>query len=369
MPYNPERVGLLAQAVARVYGQAELSLLEYIAALLNRGIDTPGWAQDKLDASAQVRRRAERLLTDAHSQAAKQARQSIREAARRGTEAAVEDMSGLSSVALGTLRQQALGNDALDELASAIASEDLLPPTRAPLRTVVDIYRRVVEDQAARALAGAQTRREATQQALSKWAAQGITGFTDESGRRWTMESYAEMSMRTATARASLDGHTRSLSRMGQHLVYVSDAPQECEWCRPYEGAILSTNGATGTVQVESATGPGSVEVEVAATLEHAREDGLFHPNCRHSASAYLPGATSLPTDTADEQGSQARQQLRYLERQVRGWKKRQAAAMSPAAEAKAKRRVAEYRARIRQHVKATPAKRQRDREQVGKGL
>ena len=71
--------------------------------------------------------------------------------------------------------------------------------------------------------------------------------------------------------------------------------------------------------------------------------------------------------DTADPAGDAARQKLRYLERQVRSWKRAQAVALDPAAERKAGAQVRAYQAKIREHVATTPVSRQSAREQIGR--
>jgi len=71
--------------------------------------------------------------------------------------------------------------------------------------------------------------------------------------------------------------------------------------------------------------------------------------------------------DTADSAGDAARQKLRYLERQVRSWKRTQAVALDPAAERKAGAQVRAYQAKIRELVATTSAKRIPAREQVGR--
>jgi len=131
--------------------------------------------------------------------------------------------------------------------------------------------------------------------------------------------------------------------------------------CRPWEGKVLSLSGGTiGTID-------GAGGVRVAGTLPEATAAGLFHPGCRHSLGAYQPGITRAMHDTADPAGDAARQKLRYLERQVRSWKRAQAVALDPAAERKAGGQVRAYQGKIRELVATTSAKRIPAREQVGR--
>ena len=102
-------------------------------------------------------------------------------------------------------------------------------------------------------------------------------------------------------------------------------------------------------------------------SFKEAVDGGLFHPNCRHSTSLYQEGVTVAPTDTADPAGDKARQDLRAMERHVREWKRREAAALTPEGKAKARVQVRAYQAQIRHHVATTTAKRQPQRERLAK--
>jgi hypothetical protein len=58
---------------------------------------------------------------------------------------------------------------------------------------------------------------------------------------------------------------------------------------------------------------------------------------------------------------------LRSLERKVRTARRQEVAALDEVAAARARARVRELQGRIRAHVAATPAKRQPQREQIGR--
>lgn len=369
MPVSPDDTSTLARSVSAVYESVERVLLERLAHEVGSGLDSPQWVADKQQAVSRVREWARRLLEQATSDAQDAAERAVRESTYLGVNAAVTDLAEATGQAAGTLRDQ-LNIAALARLAVAALGE-ALPETLAVLRTVVDAFRQIVAETAGTVIAGVETRRQAAQRALWRAAERGITGFVDRSGRRWELASWAEMSLRTATARAMLDAHAASLDQLGVHLVVVSDAPQECRLCRPWEGRVLALPGDTGGVGVRtlpSEIGGPPVRVRVAGSLVDARAAGLFHPNCRHSTAAYIPGVTTRPPrSTADRQGDEDRQHLRYLERQVRVWKKREAASLDPAAARRAREKVRHYQARIRSHVDSTSVMRQRHREQIGR--
>jgi hypothetical protein len=195
------------------------------------------------------------------------------------------------------------------------------------------------------------------------------------------MASYAEMAVRSVTGRAAIEGHVDQLTALGEQLVIVSAAALDCPLCEPWQGEVLAINGASGphTIRAPHAiqpTGlrgllraPEQVTVHVAGSLTEARAAGLFHPNCRHNISVYLPGVTQRPETPPHPQGAtyEDTQQQRYYERQVRAWKRRAAAALDDAARRQANARVRDYQAKIRELVDAKGLARKPHREQIGR--
>lgn len=180
------------------------------------------------------------------------------------------------------------------------------------------------------------TRKAAAADLLGKYAARGITGFTDSAGRSWDLVSYAEVVTRTTTAQTLVDAHLQRLQGMGKDLVIVSEAPEECALCRPWESKVLSITGRTKTGTFDGH------RIVVAGTVAEARAAGLHHPNCRHTLSIFLPGRTRPTEATADPDGAKLRAQQRYRERKIREQKRRvlaaEAAAGKTSPEAKAAR-------------------------------
>lgn len=361
MPVSPALAENLARATVDQYAEAEAVLLARMAHYLGQGLDAPDWVERKLASIQLLRRQAQEVLGRLERTAGADIAYAILTAYNRGGAAAVADLAGLGIGRLEALAEPLYvpGAQAVEQLIEETVSTVKSTHLRI-LRSVVDVYRSVVSQAAAQVLLGTVTRRQAAQRALDQFATRGVTGYIDRAGRSWDLPSYVEMAVRSAAGRATVDAHTDRLQAQGQDLVIVSDAPQECSICRPWEGKVLSLTGATAGA-VAGARG-----VRVAGTLAQARQDGLFHPNCRHRVGIYLPGVTKPMHDTADPEGDAARQKLRYLERQVRAWKRRQAAALDPDAAKAAGTKVRAWQAQIREHVATTPAKRQTAREQIG---
>lgn len=366
-PELPER---LAAGVVAAYEQAELSLLQRIARALMQGFDAPAWAERQLFAVQAYRRDAERLLADLARQAERLVTDAVTEAAEAGDEAATAELvAALGQPAAGLLGTLP-GRNAVVRLVQDAVQQVTSTHPRI-LRTTVDTYRDVIATVAPRALLGAETRRQTAQAALDRFARRGVTGFVDRSGRGWRLESYVEMAVRAGAMNATTQAHADKLTANGQDLVQVSDAPQECKLCRPFEGKILSLTGATvGGFEREHATVDGvTVRGIVLASLAEAKASGFMHPGCRHSYSLWLPGVTKAPTATADPEGDEARQRLRYLERKVRAAKREEAVALDDDARRAARAKVRAAQAAIREHVATAPAKRQPAREQIGRAI
>lgn len=384
----------LARQLVTLYTDLETRIAASIARQLRSDIDAPDWATAKLAALQTLRRQIQQLLTQIEQDSTGLVEQILIIAALRGGTGALQDMARLGT--RGAPRGPHIGRlvDLADRIAHLRARADLdealrvLPgaPAVVRLQTALvtqlrgahlriirwtdDAYRDVVGTAVATVQLGTQTRLQAAQVAWDRLIGQGITGFVDRSGRNWELASYVEMATRTNVAQAATQAHLDQLHNAGIDLVVVSDAPQECPLCRPWEGKILTIAGPPGahTVQAEHGIHDGvMVNVHVAGSVSEAIAAGLMHPNCRHSLSAVLPGVTKPATHTADPEGDKARQLQRHIERQIRHWKLRADAPIDPAAAKPADVKVAAWQQRMRDHLDNHPElRRQRHREQIG---
>ena len=351
----------MALDMAAVFGRAETRLLRLMAKYLSTGADSPGWAEAKLLELQTFRRRAEAIAEAAGLEAGELLPVVLQRAYVRGQVAAEGELAALPDVDTEDTppRHAERRVAALVQAQRAVA--DGMP--QRIVRQAADVYQRVVSRAVAGTVTGAGTRLQDAQAALDDFASRGVTTFRDVSGRRWELASYVEMATRTATTEAAVQGHLDRLEDSGIPLVIVSDSSRECERCRPWEGKILS-RGPVDAMVPNARTGK-LERVRVDGTVSEARSGGLFHPNCTHNLTGYIPGATRAHQAGDNARGYAERQELRRLERKVREWKRREAAAMSPEAERKARAKVREWQGRIRDHVAATGVPRQRNRERI----
>jgi hypothetical protein len=375
MPVSPAMAEDLARAVTMLYEDAELAILDRLRAALEQGIDSPLWAEIKLRSIGDLRQAVEEITTALQRDANGAVAAALAEAYGRGRQAAVAELGGLDIGRELQARRVLPGAPAVDRLAASFV-EDTRPLYVRITRAVLDVYRSVVSRASSSVLLGGLTRRQASQRALDQFAQRGVTGFVDSAGRSWELAAYAEMAVRSVTARAAIEGHIDALAEIRVGLVIVSDAPLECPLCRPWEGEVLTLGPQSGphTIRAEHTIQPTrlfaptrTVAVHVAGSLTEARGAGLFHPNCRHSLAAYLPGVTTRPPHHATPGTTyEDTQRQREIERHIRRWKRTASVAMDDRARRRANAKVHAWQAEMREHIAAHPALRRKPkREQI----
>ncbi|MFJ2029437.1 phage minor capsid protein [Streptosporangium sp. NPDC087985] len=371
MAADQDLLDQIAGTVADLYREVESSLVKVIADELKKGLDAPT-AEVKLDAIRRLQAAAVAVQARLAKTKSVAVREAIRTAYRSGHTNALTSIptDALVKIHAKTAMQQVPNAAIMENLAQAL-HRDLGRVDGNLLRDTLDAYRAVQAATAARIVTGTATRRQASQAAWQRLMDRGITSFTDRAGRQWRLSSYAEMIGRTNAQRAMVQGQTDRLASVGIDLVYISDNVQECKRCRPFESKVLRRNaGPVGKLRFEHSTRDGEmVTVDVLDTLDGARGKGLFHPNCRHSASAFLPGVTKLKDNTEDPEGDVARQKQRALERKIRREKEQALGALDEPSKKAAGARVRAAQAALRDHLAANPKlKRLPYREQIGAG-
>ncbi|KUM31878.1 hypothetical protein AQ436_01825 [Arthrobacter sp. EpRS66] len=312
MTMRPNEARDLAERVRDIYVAAESLILEKLArAVANTG-DSPDWLTTRLMEQRALLRQLDRILADLDHNVPGAVEQVVGLAYNRGIAYAVHDAekAGIEGDLFGRV-----ANTGAETVIARSAIEPLGSMRLNVRRWTMDVFNRVTLQAASEVSTGNVTRREASARLLRTLAGQGVKGFTDKSGRQWEMGAYAEMATRTATSQALREGHGDRLLHYGVDTVIVSDSPEECKLCRPYEGKVLSLTGNT--------TGKLKDGKTVVASLREATGKGLFHPGCTHSYSVYLPGITKGPGRvTANPEGDKLRQQQRAYERRIRGLKR-----------------------------------------------
>jgi len=184
----------------------------------------------------------------------------------------------------------------------------------AALRMMDDQYRKIVLKAQIYSSSGAGTLTKAVDMAAKDFVSAGINCIQYADGRRVNIGSYAEMSIRTANKRAKLRGEGDFRKEIGETLVLVSQYGACSPTCLPLQGRVYVDDVWSGGIPDGK-----------YPRLSSAIDQGLYHPNCRHTQSTYFEGITRR-VPKVDEGSSNenyaAEQKQRYNERMIRRYKR-----------------------------------------------
>ena len=399
MALDPEDARNIPAHLIALYTDAELTLLRLLAEAIADGINTDQWAQVQQSRLAEFRQAAEALARHLQAAMPPLLQDAVQAATELGERAADEDaddtpeLPGVVSVAAtGTAAAVAGSAPRRDRprnprtVAATQSAWSTLARTTTQLpNNAAVLYGQVVAQVQVRdhavprttphtgGILGAPvatgTRLDAAQQALDILTRRGITGFRDRRGRNWSLTSYVEMLSRTVVNEELREAHIARALEHGHTLMVVSSHSKPAPQCQPYEGQVLSLDGSTGVVEMESATTGRTVKVRIKATMREAISRGFRHQNCSHALSRYVPGASRTFTTKPDPEGYANTQKQRYLERQVRDAKRLQQVAVTDEAKKKQAARIRAYQAKLREHTRETGLARRTRREQINRAI
>lgn len=237
------------------------------------------------------------------------------------------------------------------------------------LRAADDLYRKVAIQTTDKAFLEGNifTRRKLSQQLLNEYARNGLKCITYRNGARYSLESYCEMLGRTIVGRSSLQGSINRFVESGYTLCVVSSHFRACDLCTPYEGVTLSMDGKDKRYE----------------SILDAELQGLFHPRCLHNISIFdeykekeLPRVDAAEQKLIDEYGYEeaqkisykAQQKQRYIERQIRYYKRKELLSLERNDKVGAKSKVLQWQKMQREHLASNSyLPRKYSREQIGK--
>ena len=229
----------------------------------------------------------------------------------------------------------------------------------AVLRRMDDVYRQVIFKAQVPYNTGTTTLDQAIDAATKDFLTKGIDAITYSDGKKVNIASYAEMALRTANHRAYLMGEGKKRREMGLSLVVVSAHATACKLCVPWQGLVLIDDVYSG----------GSPDDGDYPLLSVAMAEGFLHPNCRHNLNTYFPGVTTLPKIPdmeGVEENYKQEQRQRYIERQIRKYKRLAEGSINENNKQKYLDKVKEHQKAMREHLKEnTQLRRAYSREQT----
>lgn len=155
--------------------------------------------------------------------------------------------------------------------------------------------------------------------AVAKMVENGLTGFIDHGGHKWSPEAYVAMDIRTTmfnTARAAVWERNDAY---GNDLYQVSSHNGARPLCYPWQGKVISkADMERDVVDMYGDT----VHVYPQSATSYGEAAGLFGVNCKHYPMTFIPGFSTIkgePQDPEENAKSYAEsQQQRALERKLR---------------------------------------------------
>ncbi|MGL6220257.1 MAG: phage minor capsid protein, partial [Lacrimispora sphenoides] len=176
---------------------------------------------------------------------------------------------------------------------------DMQKAQGAVWRYMDDIYRQTIYKTGMYMATGTKTLNQAIDIATKDFLNAGINCIEYKTGRRVNIASYAEMTLRTASQRATFLADGKLRDQWGIHTVVVSAHANTCSKCAPWQGKVLVDDVFShGTAEEAKELG--------VPLLSEAMKAGLLHPNCRHTLTTYFLGITTLPAVPDEEKAKES---------------------------------------------------------------
>ena len=191
--------------------------------------------------------------------------------------------------------------------------------------TVADIVNKVNTTQGilnvatGEVVTGVSSWNDAIRRGVQKMVENGITGFVDHGGHRWSPEAYVAMDVRTTMANTARAAVWERCEAYGDDLYQVSWHNAARPLCFDWQCKIISRTDTPRDVD----DGEGNtVHVYAQSETTYGEPAGLFGINCGHYPIPFIPGfsrvRTPAQTKEENEKAYEDSQKQRYLERKLR---------------------------------------------------
>ncbi len=144
-----------------------------------------------------------------------------------------------------------------------------------------DPYRKLALEQILRQEAAGKPWIQSSQDLVKEMETNGITGFTDKAGRKWSMQAYGNMAVRTTARQAEV---AALLTSDEYDLWQITKVGTTCPVCAPLEGRVYSKSG-TNPDYPPLTVAFGKVDPYGSNDLSNTYLN--IHPNCLHSLVKY----------------------------------------------------------------------------------
>lgn len=284
---------MTAREIADIFVNIELRLIASLKRNLKRhkaeekeyGFNWPAWQAEKMRNIEQFRRQNQAIMSEYAPVIDTDVEDLIQKEYVQGAAAETEpDTQNFFGV--DRRRVDSLIEDVNNNLHEAESSS---------LRMMDDVYRQTIYKAEMAASTGSVTMEQAVDLAVKDFLAAGINCIQYRDGRLVNIATYAEMAIRTASLRSYLRGAADQRTALGIDTVLVSQYGACSDTCLPWQGRVY-IDDVWGSFEGEITGARGkSRNGKWYPLLSVAVEEGLFHPNCRHTLSTWIDGISRIP--------------------------------------------------------------------------
>ncbi len=321
-----ELAALFEELELRLIASLKRNLSAHKAWEQDLGFDWTAWQAEKIRALERFRKENEAILREYRDTIRTETRKLLEEQFAEGESREIDERSEASD---GFFE---IFDEKLESLIDEIHGKETTVE-KAALRMLDDVYRQTIQRADMALQTGSVTVPQAIEMAVEDFARQGINCVEYRDGRRVNIADYVQMALRTSNTRAALLGGAKQRMALGIDIVRVSSYGGCSETCQPWQGGIYIDdvfavfNGEIVGNRGKSRNGKWYLLLSVAVRA------GLFHPNCRHTLTGCRDDAKPAPPLDGEKirQNYKLEQKQRALERNIRKWKRLEAAASDPA--------------------------------------
>ena len=191
--------------------------------------------------------------------------------------------------------------------------------------TVSDVTQRLQRTQSilntatGEVVTGVSSYNTAMRDAVRRMVDNGLTGFVDHGGHRWSPEAYVAMDIKTTMFNTARSAVWERNEEYGNDLYQVSSHNGARPLCFPWQQKVISQSDMPR--EVEDLDG-NKIHVYAQSETSYGQAAGLFGVNCGHYAMVFIPGFSTLKGHPQGEEENERTyaesQEQRALERKLR---------------------------------------------------
>ena len=343
----------MPKSVEQILQDMEKKLIESYNKNISKGVnDTSAWQKNKIASLKRYKKESALIVGDSFRQVKSISNKQITASYMAG-DSAVKSLLSKVDIAdsfstINTKKLDTILNEVNGIYAKAANSSYLYANNQ---------YKNILKESQIYLDSGVNTLSESIDKAAKDFLSNGISSIKYKNGANVNVASYSEMVLRTNAKRAHLTGEGQRANEFGIYTVQVSSYGMCSDTCLPWQGQVyiddVYADGKSGDYPL----------------LSSAMENGLYHPNCRHTHGIWFEGISTLPPAPDDKRTLdryKQEQRQRAIERNIRKYKNLEQGCVDVTNKAKYHRKVLDWQKLQREHLsKNTYLRRSYRRERI----